>query len=62
MLVDEGKLDWDDKVVSHIPGFRLHDDWVTQKFTVTDLLTHRSGLGLGAGDLMLLILRNTAAE
>lgn len=53
MLVDEGKLNWDDKVVSHIPGFRLHDDWVTQEFTVTDLLTHRSGLGLGAGDLML---------
>ncbi|MCH7503770.1 MAG: beta-lactamase family protein [Proteobacteria bacterium] len=62
MLVDEGKLDWDDKVVAHIPGFRPHDDWVTQEFTVTDLLTHRSGLGLGAGDLMLLILRNTAAE
>ncbi|MCH7830448.1 MAG: serine hydrolase [Proteobacteria bacterium] len=53
MLVDEGKLNWDDKVVQHIPDFQLYDDWVTQEFTVTDLLTHRSGLGLGAGDLML---------
>lgn len=53
MLVDEGKLNWDDKVVEHIREFQLHDSWVTQQFTVTDLLTHRSGLGLGAGDLML---------
>jgi CubicO group peptidase (beta-lactamase class C family) len=53
MLVDEGKLNWDDKVIDHLPGFRLSDPWVTREFTVRDLLTHRSGLGLGAGDLML---------
>lgn len=52
MLVDEGKLNWDDKVRQHIPEFQLHDSWVTAEFTVRDLVTHRSGLGLGAGDLM----------
>lgn len=53
MLVDEGKMGWDDKVVDHIPGFRLYDPYVTESFSVRDLVTHRSGLGLGAGDLMM---------
>lgn len=53
ILVDEGKLDWDDRVTDHLPDFRMADPWVTQEFTVRDLLTHRSGLGSGAGDLML---------
>ena len=53
ILVDEGRLAWDDKVVSYLPEFALHDDWITREFNVVDLLTHRSGLGLGAGDLML---------
>lgn len=52
MMVDAGKLKWDDKVRKHIPEFKLHDAWVTEEFTVRDLVTHRSGLGLGAGDLM----------
>jgi CubicO group peptidase (beta-lactamase class C family) len=52
MLVDEGKLKWDDKVTDHIPEFRLYNPYVTEEFTIRDLLTHRSGLGLGAGDLM----------
>ncbi|WP_179316726.1 serine hydrolase [Winogradskyella undariae] len=52
MMVDAGKLNWDDKVRQYIPEFKLHDAWVTEQFTVRDLLTHRSGLGLGAGDLM----------
>ena len=53
ILVDEGKLSWDDKVVDYIPEFALYDPWVTNEFTVADLLTHRSGLEGGAGDLML---------
>jgi CubicO group peptidase (beta-lactamase class C family) len=53
ILVDEGKLTWDTKVVEHIPVFALYDPWVTAEFTVTDLLTHRSGLEPFAGDLML---------
>jgi CubicO group peptidase (beta-lactamase class C family) len=52
LLVDEGKLRWDDKVIDYIPEFRMSDPYVTAEFTVRDLLTHRSGLGLGAGDLM----------
>jgi CubicO group peptidase (beta-lactamase class C family) len=52
ILVDEGKLSWDDKVTKYIPEFQLYDPWVTKEFTIRDLLTHRSGLGLGAGDLM----------
>lgn len=53
ILVDEGKLHWDDKVTDYIPEFKLADAYVTGEFTVRDLLTHRSGLGLGAGDLMI---------
>lgn len=58
MLVDEGKLKWDDKVIRYIPEFKMYDDYVTQEFTIRDLLTHRSGLGLGAGDLMIWPDRN----
>ena len=52
MLVDAGKLSWDDKVRKFIPEFQLFDPYVTEEFTIRDLLCHRSGLGLGAGDLM----------
>ncbi|MGM0934405.1 MAG: serine hydrolase [Bacteroidota bacterium] len=51
-LIDEDKLEWDTKVTEIIPEFKLYDPYVTSEFTVRDLLTHRSGLGLGAGDLM----------
>lgn len=53
VLVDEGKLNWEDKVIDHIAEFKMYDDYVTTNFTIVDLLTHRSGLGLGAGDLMI---------
>ncbi len=52
MLVDERKLRWDDPVTEHLPGFQMYDAYVTHEMTIRDLLTHRSGLGLGAGDLM----------
>ena len=52
ILVDEGKIKWDDKVITHIPEFKMYNGYVTKEFTIRDLLTHRSGLGLGAGDLM----------
>jgi CubicO group peptidase (beta-lactamase class C family) len=52
ILVDEGKLNWDDKVRDYIPEFKMYNPYVTEEFTVRDLVTHRSGLGLGAGDLM----------
>ncbi len=52
LLVEAGKLGWDDPVVRHLPGFKMYDTAVTQMITVRDLLVHRSGLPLGAGDLM----------
>lgn len=53
ILVDEGKLSWDDNVKKYIPEFKMYNDYVTENFTIEDLLCHRSGLGLGAGDLMM---------
>lgn len=53
VLVDDEKLQWEDKVSDHLPAFQLADPWVTREFTVLDLLTHRSGLASGAGDSML---------
>jgi CubicO group peptidase (beta-lactamase class C family) len=47
MLVDEGRLGWDDKVTDRMPGFQLYDPAVTRELTVRDLLTHRSGLSRG---------------
>lgn len=53
ILIDEGKLTWDTKVINIIPEFRLYNPYVTEDFRISDLLSHRSGLGLGAGDLMM---------
>jgi CubicO group peptidase (beta-lactamase class C family) len=52
ILVDEGKLSWDDPVQKHLPQFQLADPYVTREVTIRDLLSHRTGLGLGAGDLL----------
>ncbi len=54
ILVDRGQLKWEDRVIDHMPDFRMYDAWVTREMTVRDLLVHRSGLGLGAGDLLFL--------
>ncbi|MFZ4620705.1 MAG: serine hydrolase [Bacteroidota bacterium] len=53
ILVDEGKIKWNDRVVDHLPWFQLSDPYVTKEMRVIDLLVHRSGLGLGAGDLLI---------
>ena len=52
VLVDEGKIDWDDRVVEHLPYFQLYDPYVTREMRVRDLLCHRSGLGRFSGDLI----------
>jgi CubicO group peptidase (beta-lactamase class C family) len=44
LLVDEGIITWDDRVKDHLPYFELYDPYVTENFTIRDLLTHRSGL------------------
>ncbi len=52
LLVEEGKINWLDKVKDHIPEFTMYNDYVEDNFNIQDLVTHRSGLGLGMGDLM----------
>ncbi len=52
LLVEEGKLQWDAPVIRYLPWFQMYDPFVTRELTVRDLLVHRSGLGLGAGDLL----------
>ena len=51
-LVDDGKLSWDDPVYQRLPGFVMYDPYVSHEMTIRDLLTHRSGMGLGEGDLL----------
>lgn len=53
LLVDQGAIQWDDRVIDHLPELQLSDAYVTRELTIRDLLSHRSGLGQGAGDLML---------
>lgn len=52
MLVEEGKLNWDDKVKDYLPYFELYDPWVSNNLTIRDMLSHRSGLGTFSGDIM----------
>ena len=51
-LVDAGKLSWDDRVYERLKGFEMYDPYVSKEVRIRDLLCHRSGLGLGEGDLM----------
>ncbi|MFT4678388.1 MAG: CubicO group peptidase (beta-lactamase class C family) [Litorivivens sp.] len=52
ILVDEGKITWDDKVRDHLPYFELYDPYVSNNMTIRDLLCHRSGLETFSGDLI----------
>jgi CubicO group peptidase (beta-lactamase class C family) len=52
ILVDEGKLKWDDPATKHLPGFELYDPYATREITVRDLISHRSGLATFGGDLL----------
>ena len=49
MLVDEGLVDWDDRVMDHLPDFRLYDTYATREMRVRDLFIHNSGLPGGFG-------------
>lgn len=51
MLVDDGKMRWDDRVTKFLPGFQLYDPYVTRELTIRDVLSHRSGLGR-RGDML----------
>ncbi|HLT75317.1 MAG TPA: serine hydrolase domain-containing protein, partial [Ohtaekwangia sp.] len=52
ILVDEGKLSWNDKVTQYIPWFELPDPMATREATIRDILSHRVGLGTFSGDLI----------
>ena len=52
ILVDQGKIQWDDPATKYLPGFQLYDPYVTREITVRDLLCHRSGLATFGGDLL----------
>ena len=52
LLVEQGKLEWDAPVIRYLPWFQMWDPYVTRELSIRDLLVHRSGLGLGAGDLL----------
>jgi CubicO group peptidase (beta-lactamase class C family) len=52
LLAEDGKLSWDDPVTRHLPSFQMYDPYASREMTIRDLLTHRSGLGLGEGDLL----------
>ena len=52
ILVDEGKVKWDEPIKTYLPDFRLADPYITAHATVRDALSHRAGFGLGAGDLL----------
>ena len=51
-LVDEGRLSWEDKVIDYLPYFATYSPYVTDAFTIADLLCHRSGLKTFSGDLL----------
>ena len=52
LLVDDGKLAWNDPVVKHMPWFKTPDPYVTEHMMVKDLLCHRSGWITFDGDLL----------
>jgi CubicO group peptidase (beta-lactamase class C family) len=52
VLVDEGKLSWDDHVKEYLPWFELYDPYVSYEIRIRDLLCHRSGLKTFSGDLL----------
>lgn len=52
LLVDDGKLHWDDRATKYLPELRLYDRLATQDISVRDLVSHRSGLGTFSGDLL----------
>jgi len=43
-LAKQGKIEWDRQVRDYLPAFRMYDPVVTERMTIRDLVTHRSGL------------------
>lgn len=62
ILVDEGLIAWDDRVIDHLPEFRLSDPWVTSQVTIRDLLSHRVGVGRITGNRVQFMTHEPRAE
>ncbi len=62
ILVDQGKINWDDPVTKYLPGFQMYDPWVTKEMSIRDLITHRSGLATFSGDFLWLSSNYTREE
>lgn len=62
MLVEEGKLSWDDPIQKYLPYFKLYDPYVSAHATIRDLLSHRIGLGTFSGDVIWYKSNYTAEE
>jgi Beta-lactamase class C and other penicillin binding proteins len=52
VLVSDKLVTWDDRIIDHDPGFRMHDPYVTAALTIRDMYSHRSGLPEHVGDLL----------
>lgn len=52
IMVDEGRVKWDEPVKTYLPEFTLSDPVIGERITVRDTISHRAGFGLGAGDLL----------
>ncbi len=61
-LVDQKKLKWTRKVIDYLPYFKMYNNYVTQHFTIADLLSHRSGLATFSGDLLWYATTKTPIE
>ncbi|MFU8811522.1 MAG: serine hydrolase [Balneolaceae bacterium] len=62
MLVDQGILDWDDRVIDHLPWFRLSDTYATEQATIRDLLTHQVGVGRMLGNRLQFMTNHPTQE
>ncbi|MBT8477971.1 MAG: serine hydrolase, partial [Gemmatimonadetes bacterium] len=58
----DGELEWEDRVIDHLPNFQMWDPWITREIRVRDLLTHRSGLATFGGDHLWIGATNDRAE
>ncbi len=62
MMVQEGKLSWDDKVKKYLPYFELYDPYVSREVTIRDILSHRVGLRTFSGDAIWYLSDNLPAS
>lgn len=62
ILVDEGKISWDDKIIDHLPWFQFKDPWVSREATIRDALTHRIGLGRILGNRLQFMTKSSRDE